>query len=97
MVWQIKLERRAREELDEALQWYGEIHPYLRQSFFYEYRHTRKRLEENPYLFAVLEGELRRANFSHRFPYSLIFIIEDRVVRIFAVFHHSRKPLHGLQ
>ncbi|MDM4766249.1 hypothetical protein [Pelomonas sp. SE-A7] len=46
----------------------------------------------NPFLYPVLELDLRRVNL-RRFPYALFFIVEGDQVTVLACFHQHRKPL----
>jgi plasmid stabilization system protein ParE len=89
--YRLVIQREADSELTEAAQWYEERRRGLGGEFLDEYAELTARLRRNPYLFARILGEARRALF-HRFPYSLIYEIHDREVVILACFHEHRDP-----
>ena len=91
MAYRLEFHPEAEAELNEALFWYQEQRPGLEQEFFEEYLEVENRLEVNALQFPPVLENIRRANF-HRFPYSLFFSIEEKVIFIYAVFHQSRNP-----
>jgi toxin ParE1/3/4 len=48
-------------------------------------------LREVPRAAPVLRGNIRRKSLD-RFPYSLMYAIEENEIRIYAVMHHRRRP-----
>ena len=92
MAYRLEFHPEAEAEFDEAITWYQEKRDGLEQEFFDDFLVLESRLEENPSQFpAVLDNKIRRANF-HRFPYSIVFEIEQGSIFIYAVFHQSRNP-----
>lgn len=48
-------------------------------------------LSQNPFLHTCTEDEIRRVNLA-RFPYSLVYVIDDKVINILSCFHQHRDP-----
>ena len=48
-------------------------------------------LEENPFLFQKVHGEMRRA-VTRRFGYNVIYVVKEKEVFILAIMHGSRNP-----
>jgi toxin ParE1/3/4 len=85
------LRREADSELTEAARWYEERRQGLGGEFLDEFAELTARIRRNPYLYAPILGEARRALF-HRFPYSLIYEVHGPEVVILACFHEHRDP-----
>lgn len=82
----------ARRELQEAAQHYREQGSSVAPSAFLgEFRHSIELLLRYPRLGGVwLHG--RRRLLMRRFPYAIIYTIEDDEILVLAVPHHSREP-----
>ena len=83
----------ARTELIDAQDWYeGEatgLGPRFRQAV----DAVIERMSDNPRQFPNVLKNVRRA-LLRRFPYSLLFVIEDDALIVIACFHASRDPSH---
>ena len=83
----------ARAELIDAQDWYeGEatgLGPRFRQAV----DAVIERMSDNPRQFPNVLKNVRRA-LLRRFPYSLLFVIEDDALIVIACFHASRDPSH---
>ena len=86
-----RLSSRARLELLEATEWYASRSAKVARGFLAEYRRTRSRITTHPRRWPVLEGQVRSLAF-RRYPYSLLYIIEDDHVLVLALKHHRRAP-----
>jgi plasmid stabilization system protein ParE len=49
-------------------------------------------LRENPLIYPIVDGDLRRAPL-RRFPYALFYLIEDGEVIVVALMHHRRRRM----
>ena len=87
----VVLTSEAKADLTAAIDWYGLQNPQAVRRFIDEYDNLLQRLAENPQIFSVIRGTLRRAGF-RRFPYGLIFRIHPDFVEIIACFHGRRDP-----
>lgn len=92
MAYKIILSAEARRELREATGYYVQVNSAIGAGFLEDYETIEKRIRDNPDQFPYFDKPTRKAVFSRRFPYSVLFIIEGEVARIFSIFHHSRKP-----
>jgi plasmid stabilization system protein ParE len=81
----------AQGEFDEAVDWYQEQRAGLGDEFVGAVEDALDLVLENPRLYEVVHDPVRRA-VVHRFPYSLIYQIEDEQILIVAVFHDRRDP-----
>lgn len=81
----------ARRELDDAADHYDSIDPKLGDDFLGEIDDCISRILMFPLAWARLHGSVRRCR-THRFPYSIIYDLEEERVFILAVMHLSREP-----
>ena len=49
------------------------------------------RIENNPYQFPKIEKEARKASLK-RFPFAVLFVVENNLINVFSIFHFSRNP-----
>jgi plasmid stabilization system protein ParE len=85
--------RPARAELIDAQDWYENEAPGLGQRFREAVGAVIERMSTNPRQFPVVHRNIRRALF-RRFPYALMFVIDDATLTVIACFHGSRDPAH---
>ncbi len=78
-------------EFSEAALYYSEKSSKLGLAFYAEVENTIRRIIENPKLFRVVEEDVRRC-LTRRFPYGILYTIEEDYILIVAVMHCSRKP-----
>ncbi|NDJ15102.1 MAG: type II toxin-antitoxin system RelE/ParE family toxin [Acidobacteriia bacterium] len=78
-------------ELKEAWTRYDGIRPELGQRFAGAVADTVDRIAAAPLSYAVVEKGRRRAGV-HRFPYGLIFLVEESRIVVIACFHGRRDP-----
>jgi len=81
----------ARNELDDAVDWYEMEQSGLGQRFLAEIRSALKRITVFPDSCTVISPGLRRC-LTRKFPYMLVYGIEERTVVIVAVAHMHRAP-----
>ena len=84
----------ARAELIGAQDWYESEVPGLGRSFRTAVDAVVQRMSNAPHQFPVIYKSVRRA-LLRRFPYALLFVIEDdEALTVIACFHGSRDPAH---
>ena len=66
----------------------------LAVDFYDEFLQFVGKAAQQPEIYGLQTGELRRVNL-HRFPYNFLFRIMDDHIRILVVRHHARKPTYG--
>jgi plasmid stabilization system protein ParE len=96
-VSRVEFTQRALDELDAAAAWYRKRNAALEQRFLAAAREAADRIEANPLANqVVLDGDIRRANFPRRWPWSLFYVVNpDRSIVIGAL--HGRQHLRRLR
>jgi plasmid stabilization system protein ParE len=91
----VALTDAAQEERLEAVRFYRDANVEAARSFARAFKHELALLKERPELGTpYLEGT-RRKVFPY-FPYSLIYTLQENLIKIHAVPHHSRDPEYWL-
>jgi plasmid stabilization system protein ParE len=81
----------ARTELRETTLYYSGESSSLALAFYAEVEYAIEGIIENPLLYRVIDEDIRRC-LTKRFPYAILFTIEDHYILILAVMHCSREP-----
>jgi len=81
----------ARAEFKKATLYYSEKSPVLAWAFYTEVEIAIEKIVENPLLYRAIEEDVRRC-LTKRFPYAILYTIEDHYILILAVMHCSREP-----
>lgn len=93
MSFTVHIRPDAEADIEEAASWYEKQRPKLGDDFLDEVQCTLQILVENPYLYAVVHRNTRRA-LIHRFPFGVYYFIDQNSIIIIAVMHGSRHPKH---
>jgi toxin ParE1/3/4 len=80
----------AAREVEEARDWYWERNPDAEQGFLTDLDHAVEQVIAAPLRWPRYKAKTRRYVF-RRYPYSLVYRIEDDLVRVLAVAHDSRR------
>lgn len=88
---QVKFSTVAEEELDEATLYYEQSLPGLGGQFRDEVERSARQLGRMPLLWPEVMNSVRRCLLS-RFPYALMYAVEEDYVYVIAVAHQHRKP-----
>ena len=91
MAFRLKFSSRALREIGNAQAWYELQSPGLGEEFIAAMELQLKRLEQAPLLYAEAIPNVRRALLP-RFPYSLLYVVKNNFIHIFAVLHDARNP-----
>jgi toxin ParE1/3/4 len=78
-------------EYAEAVQYYTEQRVEVAQAFINAIEDAIYRLKESPNLYTAIEEDVRRC-MTRRFPYGILYTIEQDYILILAVMHCSREP-----
>jgi plasmid stabilization system protein ParE len=81
----------ANKDLLEARAWYDKIRPRLGERFAQAVEATVECLTEHPLQFPVVYRSRRRAGV-RRFPYGILFEVQQRRIVVIACFHGRRNP-----
>jgi plasmid stabilization system protein ParE len=87
----VRFLQTAEIELDEAIRWYEAQAPGLGDAFLLEVLAATDRMVLYPEAWHPLDEGVRRCRLA-RFPYGLIYAIEDGDILVLAVAHLHRKP-----
>lgn len=87
----VVLTAEAREELREATKWYAQRSRRAAEHFVHAYKHARELIQGEPERWAEIEPGIRRV-LLQKYPYSLLYAIEDDTAVVLAVKHHKRHP-----
>lgn len=79
-------------EAAEAIAYYEESEEGLGSALREEIEATVEKVIQHPFAYPVIYRSNVRA-LTHRFPYSLIFTVEEQLIFIIAIFHSSRDPM----
>jgi plasmid stabilization system protein ParE len=81
----------AQEELDEAFEWYESQTVGLGYGFLDEFDRAARLVATFPELYQQINPGIRRC-LLNRFPYGLVYGLDDGVIVIVAVAHVKRRP-----
>jgi plasmid stabilization system protein ParE len=87
----VKFLTLAQQEVDQAFVWFDERDEGKGVEFLDELDRVVRLVKIYPLAFVEIEPEIRRCLFA-RFPYSLIYGIEDETIVVIAVAHVRRSP-----
>lgn len=87
----VRLLDAAEIELDQAVRWYEAQAPRLGDAFLVEVLSAADRIALYPEAWQSLDEGVRRCRLS-RFPYGLVYAIEDGDILVLAVAHLHREP-----
>lgn len=84
-------DKLARLELDDAAEFYELEVPGLGKRFREEVKHGLRRICDYPRAWTREKGNVRRY-ILHKFPYKILYSIEDDYIYIIAIAHGHRRP-----
>ena len=89
----VRLLPAAQVELDEAIHWCAQQVPGLGDSFLVEFLRTIQLIERHSHGWQPLSSQTRRCRL-RRFPYGVIYSLDEQGVLIVAVAHLHRRPAY---
>jgi toxin ParE1/3/4 len=78
-------------DYSEAVQYYAERRVELAQAFINAVEDAVNRIRESPTRWQIIDEDVRRC-LTRRFPYAILYSIEEDYILILAVMHCSREP-----
>lgn len=91
MSWNVVLKPSAQVDIDDAFIWYEKALDNLGFEFLLSLEATVETIKRNPESAGFAYKQVRSIALM-RFPFSVYYIVEEGVIVILAVFHHSRNP-----
>ncbi|MED5374362.1 MAG: type II toxin-antitoxin system RelE/ParE family toxin [Myxococcota bacterium] len=87
----LRFRPEAEDEYLHAVSWYEEQREGLGHEFIQAVESTLDFIEENPEMYPVIRGELRRA-LLRRFPFALLYRVREQDIIVAGVVHLRRNP-----
>jgi plasmid stabilization system protein ParE len=95
MRYRLKTRPEVSTDILEAANWYERQQPGLGADFAREVRQSIRSLRVNPLLYRIRHTRYRvRWVLLHRFPYRVIFVVDDKLITILAVTHARTHDQH---
>jgi plasmid stabilization system protein ParE len=89
--FELRLHPAALAEAERARDWYRERSPVAALGFLGELDRAIERIAESPHSWPSYVKGTRRYLLA-RFPFSIVYRTRDRVIEVFAIAHHRRRP-----
>jgi toxin ParE1/3/4 len=91
MKYQLQVRPQVESDIEAAALWYEERRPGLGREFVYEVRQAMTRLALNPLLYSIRHRRYPvRWIFPNRFPYRIVFLVEEDIITVLCVVHAKR-------
>ena len=81
----------AEDEFLQSIEYFENSSPGLGEDFAGEVYHTIRNIVSHPHAWPAIESDIRRC-LTHRFPYGVIYSIENKHIIILSVMHLHRHP-----
>jgi plasmid stabilization system protein ParE len=85
----------AQQEIDDAVVWFNEQADGKGRDFLDELDRAVRLVKSHPFASTEIEVDIRRRLFA-RFPYSLIYGIDEQTVVVIAIAHYRRSPRYWM-
>jgi plasmid stabilization system protein ParE len=90
-----KIIEPAEIELDDAFDYYEYELPGLGQKFLDEFKNGINRILTHPYAWSPLQKNVRKCILK-KFPFNIVYAIEENLIIILAVAHQHREPYYWI-
>jgi toxin ParE1/3/4 len=92
MPYKYNLSGEAEDDILEAYVWYEQQREGLGEEFLEALDRARLAVLQNPVTYRIRYKKKVRSFLVDRFPYLLLYVLENKDVNVIAVFHTSRDP-----
>lgn len=94
MSYAVRISAKAIPDVQKAYNWYGQEAPGMEDNFLTELQSVVDRIAARPHRFSPVPGRDARYALLKRFPYKIIYQVNEAMQRIeiVAVVHKSRHP-----
>lgn len=76
-------------DIESAIDWYEHEVIGLGQRFFNSFEQAKIKIVNNPYYYSFITKYVRRCPIK-KFPYSILYVVEDDTIYVLAVIHRRR-------
>jgi toxin ParE1/3/4 len=83
----------AANELFEAKKWYDVQSKNLGNRFFKEIERSIAIIQQSPLRWNIYRDDIRWFHI-HRFPFSIIYRVTDKLIQVLAVMHQRKRPFY---
>jgi len=90
-VYQLEISEDAKLDIYDAFLWYEEQQEGLGLNFELSLEAGLNLVQRNPLLFELKHKQFR-VHFINKFPFGIHYLVDDRTIKVLAVFHTSRDP-----
>ncbi len=87
------LRQQAKDDLRESFEWYEGRQPGLGESFRASVETALSSILAYPRMYPRVDPSVRRAA-TGKFPFGIFYRIDSDTIRVIAILHNSRNPLH---
>ncbi len=95
MTYRLSARPEVTTDILKAVDWYERQQPGLSAKLVEELRRNVRSLQVNPLLYRIRHTRYRvRWVLAHRFPYRIVFMVDDDVITILAVTHTKQDDRH---
>ena len=91
MSYSVRYKLAAAAEVEEAIARYAKPEVHQASAFVKDLERTEAHLRARPALYQQVAGEIRRAVL-RRFPYSIVYVVEQDEVIVLGCMHQHQKP-----
>jgi plasmid stabilization system protein ParE len=91
MTYELDIRSEAEEDLAEAFAWYEAQVSGLGLDFLLSVDAVFNSILRSPFLYPIVYRTVRRA-LTRRFPYQILYVVEEKRAVVLAVFHAKRNP-----
>ncbi len=91
MIYQLIISPEAELDIQNGFEWYEQRSSGLGSEFVRAIDNSLALIGRNPLVYPIVYRQVRRV-LIRRFPYGVIYLLEDDVISIIACFHVKRNP-----
>jgi plasmid stabilization system protein ParE len=92
MIYRVIVRPDAEDDLKEAYSWYEDMRTGLGYDFLLQVDAGLNFIARNPNIHPIEYKEMRK-HLVKRFPYKIIYLVENKQIIVLAVIHSKRSPL----
>lgn len=92
----LKIIEQAEHELDDAFDYYENELPGLGIKFINSFKHAINRIITHPTAWTCIEENVRKCRLD-KFPFDIIYALEEKFIIVVAISHHHRKPFYWIE
>lgn len=96
MAFQIVVKEEAKQDMNDAMQWYASKAENLDKKFLLAVEQTLSRIKQNPFAFKKVYKKFRQTAVK-KFPYIILYEPEQNTIVVYSIFNTWQHPGKKLQ